>query len=86
MIYTCINRYIDIYKYIYVHVYISDIICNTYGECNMHQIIHVSAEPPGPSRRVQVLCSPMGETRIEETLGPGGPTPTHTYLHPTTPT
>ena len=30
---------------------------------------------------MEVLCSPFGETRVGETLGPGGPSPTHTYPH-----
>ena len=37
---------------------------------------------------MEVLCSPFGETRVGETLGPGGPSPTATYHHlpPPTPT
>ena len=29
--------------------------------------------PLGVIWRVEVLCSPFGETRVGETLGPGGP-------------
>ena len=47
-----------------------------------------SADPLGSSGRVEVLCSPFGETRVRETLGPGGHTATLTYPHlpPPTPT
>ena len=43
--------------------------------------IYTSADPLGPSGRAEVLCSPFGETRFRETLGTGGPTPTHTFPH-----
>ena len=46
------------------------------------------ADPLGSSGRVEVLCSPFGETRVRETLGPGVPPPRATYPHlpPPTPT
>ena len=50
--------------------------------------MHISADPLGSSGRVEVLCSPFGETRVRETLGPRGHTATRTYPHlpPPTPT
>ena len=48
---------------------------------NAVTFVHISADPLGSSGRVEVLCSPFGETRVRETLGPGGPQPTPTYRH-----
>ena len=48
--------------------------------------LSMSADPLGSAGCVEVLCSPLEQTRARETLGPGGPTPTDTYPHRPMPT
>ena len=59
-------------------------IYNIYLDAYLY--IYVSADPLGSSGPVEASCSLLGETRVRETLGPGGPTPRATYPHLPTPT
>ena len=76
---THIHTYIHAYKHTYIHTYI-------YTYIRLYIYTLISAHLLGSSGRVEVLCSPFGETRVRETLGPGGHTATLTYPHLPPPT
>ena len=65
--------YIYTYICIYIQIYIYICICILF--LLFHLYVYVYTHIHRPLGRVEVLCSPSGEARVRETLGPRDPQP-----------